>query len=138
MQVPKHVASREAGEDQVFRIRFGRVSTEFGVVRAFDGRLTRRDDAPSSIVAPIVLGPLTTVARPNNHSREVMGFGHAHPLWYTCIHVYIISRPRANLKDLTMTPETIAIELRTELMAGVLRPGAELSQVELAERFGVS
>lgn len=37
-----------------------------------------------------------------------------------------------------MTPEAIATELRTELMAGVLRPGAELSQVELAERFGVS
>ena len=37
-----------------------------------------------------------------------------------------------------MTPETIAAELRTELMAGVLRPGADLSQVELAERFGVS
>ena len=29
-----------------------------------------------------------------------------------------------------MTPEAIATELRTELMAGVLRPGAELSQVE--------
>src|SRR5579859_7763427 len=37
-----------------------------------------------------------------------------------------------------MTPETIATALRGELMAGVLRPGAELSQVELAERFGVS
>jgi DNA-binding GntR family transcriptional regulator len=37
-----------------------------------------------------------------------------------------------------VTPETIAAELRSELMAGVLRPGAELSQVELAERFGVS
>ena len=37
-----------------------------------------------------------------------------------------------------MTPETIAAELRRELMAGVLRPGAELPQVELAERFGVS
>lgn len=37
-----------------------------------------------------------------------------------------------------MTPEAIATELRTELMAGVLRPGAELSQVVLAERFGVS
>lgn len=37
-----------------------------------------------------------------------------------------------------MTPETIAGELRRELMAGVLRPGADLSQVELAERFGVS
>lgn len=37
-----------------------------------------------------------------------------------------------------MTPETIAAELRTELMAGILRPGADLSQVELAERFGVS
>lgn len=37
-----------------------------------------------------------------------------------------------------MTPETIATALRGELMAGVLRPGAELSQVELAQRFGVS
>ncbi|MBV9563517.1 MAG: GntR family transcriptional regulator [Bradyrhizobium sp.] len=32
----------------------------------------------------------------------------------------------------------IAAELRSELMAGTLRPGAELSQVMLAERFGVS
>ncbi|MBO1908753.1 GntR family transcriptional regulator [Microvirga sp. 3-52] len=37
-----------------------------------------------------------------------------------------------------MTPEIIAAELRAELMAGTLRPGAELSQVVLAERFGVS
>lgn len=37
-----------------------------------------------------------------------------------------------------MSPETIAAELRAELMAGVLRPGTDLSQVELAERFGVS
>ncbi len=37
-----------------------------------------------------------------------------------------------------MTPERIAAELRRELMAGVLRPGTDLSQVELAERFGVS
>lgn len=37
-----------------------------------------------------------------------------------------------------MTPETIAAELRRELLAGILRPGADLSQVELAERFGVS
>jgi DNA-binding GntR family transcriptional regulator len=37
-----------------------------------------------------------------------------------------------------MTPETIAAELRSELMAGTLRPGTELSQVTLAERFGVS
>jgi DNA-binding GntR family transcriptional regulator len=37
-----------------------------------------------------------------------------------------------------MTPETIASELRGELMAGVLRPGTDLSQVELAQRFGVS
>lgn len=37
-----------------------------------------------------------------------------------------------------MTPDTIAAELRAELMAGVLRPGADLSQVVLAERFGVS
>jgi len=37
-----------------------------------------------------------------------------------------------------MTPENIAAELRSELMAGTLRPGAELSQVGLAERFGVS
>jgi DNA-binding GntR family transcriptional regulator len=37
-----------------------------------------------------------------------------------------------------VTPEAIATELRGELLAGVLRPGAELSQVELAERFGVS
>lgn len=37
-----------------------------------------------------------------------------------------------------MTPETIAAKLRSELMAGVLRPGADLSQVELAARFGVS
>ncbi|RUL79941.1 GntR family transcriptional regulator [Dyella choica] len=37
-----------------------------------------------------------------------------------------------------MTPEMIASELRGELMAGVLRPGTDLSQVELAERFGVS
>jgi DNA-binding GntR family transcriptional regulator len=37
-----------------------------------------------------------------------------------------------------MTPETIAAELRAELMAGTLRPGAELSQVALAGRFGVS
>jgi DNA-binding GntR family transcriptional regulator len=37
-----------------------------------------------------------------------------------------------------MTPETIAAELRAELMAGVLRPGTDLSQVMLAERFGVS
>src|SRR6185369_12849834 len=32
----------------------------------------------------------------------------------------------------------IATALRGELMAGVLRPGADLSQVDLAERFGVS
>jgi DNA-binding GntR family transcriptional regulator len=37
-----------------------------------------------------------------------------------------------------MTPETIAAELRRELLAGSLAPGAELSQVVLAERFGVS
>jgi DNA-binding GntR family transcriptional regulator len=37
-----------------------------------------------------------------------------------------------------MTPDMIAAELRWELMAGTLRPGAELSQVVLAERFGVS
>jgi DNA-binding GntR family transcriptional regulator len=37
-----------------------------------------------------------------------------------------------------MAPETIAAELRGELMAGILRPGAELSQVLLARRFGVS
>lgn len=37
-----------------------------------------------------------------------------------------------------MTPEAIAAELRAELMAGVLRPGAELPQATLAERFGVS
>lgn len=37
-----------------------------------------------------------------------------------------------------MTPETIAAELRRELLAGILRPGTDLSQVELAERFGVS
>jgi len=37
-----------------------------------------------------------------------------------------------------MTPETIAAELRRELLAGGLPPGAELSQVVLAERFGVS
>src|SRR5579883_1117401 len=37
-----------------------------------------------------------------------------------------------------MTPDAIAAELRTELMAGRFRPGAELSQVTLADRFGVS
>jgi DNA-binding GntR family transcriptional regulator len=37
-----------------------------------------------------------------------------------------------------VTPANIAAELRSELMAGTLRPGAELSQVGLAERFGVS
>jgi len=37
-----------------------------------------------------------------------------------------------------MTPETIAAELRTELMAGTLRPGSQLPQVALAERFRVS
>ena len=37
-----------------------------------------------------------------------------------------------------MTPETIAAELRRDLLAGVLRPGADLSQVALAARFGVS
>ena len=37
-----------------------------------------------------------------------------------------------------MSPVSIATELRTQLMAGKVRPGAELSQVELAERFGVS
>ena len=37
-----------------------------------------------------------------------------------------------------MTPDMIAAELRSELMTGTLRPGAELSQVVLAERFGVS
>ncbi|AIF48834.1 GntR family transcriptional regulator [Dyella japonica] len=37
-----------------------------------------------------------------------------------------------------MTPETIASQLRGELMSGLLRPGADLSQVELAQRFGVS
>jgi DNA-binding GntR family transcriptional regulator len=37
-----------------------------------------------------------------------------------------------------VTPETIAAELRSELMAGTLAPGAELSQVVLADRFGVS
>jgi DNA-binding GntR family transcriptional regulator len=37
-----------------------------------------------------------------------------------------------------MTPETIASELRAELMAGALHPGTALSQVELAQRFGVS
>lgn len=37
-----------------------------------------------------------------------------------------------------MSPETIADELRRELMAGILRPGADLPQVGLAQRFGVS
>ena len=37
-----------------------------------------------------------------------------------------------------MTPDTIAAELRSELMTGTLAPGAELSQVVLAARFGVS
>lgn len=37
-----------------------------------------------------------------------------------------------------MNPETIAAELRRDLLAGGLPPGAELSQVVLAERFGVS
>jgi DNA-binding GntR family transcriptional regulator len=37
-----------------------------------------------------------------------------------------------------MTPDLVAAKLRAELMAGALRPGAELSQVALAERFGVS
>ncbi len=37
-----------------------------------------------------------------------------------------------------MTPEAIAADLRAELMAGQLRPGDDLSQVRLADRFGVS
>ncbi|MGL4635814.1 MAG: GntR family transcriptional regulator [Beijerinckiaceae bacterium] len=37
-----------------------------------------------------------------------------------------------------MAPEVIATQLRTEMMTGILHPGTELSQVVLAERFGVS
>jgi len=37
-----------------------------------------------------------------------------------------------------MAPERIAAQLRAGLTTGVLRPGTELSQVLLAERFGVS
>jgi DNA-binding GntR family transcriptional regulator len=37
-----------------------------------------------------------------------------------------------------MNPEAIAAELRRELLAGGLPPGADLSQVVLAKRFGVS
>jgi DNA-binding GntR family transcriptional regulator len=37
-----------------------------------------------------------------------------------------------------MTPDAIAATLRAELMAGILRPGDDLAQVALAERFGVS
>ncbi len=37
-----------------------------------------------------------------------------------------------------MTPQAIAAALRAELMAGSLRPGDELPQAALAERFGVS
>ena len=43
-----------------------------------------------------------------------------------------------NAEEPLMTPDMIAAELRSELMAGTLRPGAELAQVGLAERFGVS
>lgn len=37
-----------------------------------------------------------------------------------------------------MTPSAIAAELSADLLAGKIRPGEELSQVALAERFGVS
>jgi DNA-binding GntR family transcriptional regulator len=43
-----------------------------------------------------------------------------------------------NAGSFGMTPDMIAAALRSELMVGTLRPGAELSQVVLAERFGVS
>src|SRR5689334_2569693 len=58
-----------------------------------------------------------------------------------CIHVYIstIRWPGGQWMGAgAVTPESIATALRGELMAGVLRPGAELSQVDLADRFGVS
>jgi DNA-binding GntR family transcriptional regulator len=50
-----------------------------------------------------------------------------------CIPVYINRNPGVD-----MTAHLIASELRTDLVEGTLRPGAELSQVELAKRFGVS
>lgn len=37
-----------------------------------------------------------------------------------------------------MSPDKIAIDLRRSLLSGEVRPGAELSQVTLADRFGVS
>lgn len=37
-----------------------------------------------------------------------------------------------------MTPDEIAAELRADLLSGRLRPGAELQQTDLAERFAVS
>lgn len=37
-----------------------------------------------------------------------------------------------------MTPDRIAAALRAELMAGTLRPGDDLPQVALSDRFGVS
>ncbi len=37
-----------------------------------------------------------------------------------------------------MTPDAIAAQLRADLMAGTLRPGDDLAQGALAERFGVS
>jgi DNA-binding GntR family transcriptional regulator len=53
-------------------------------------------------------------------------------------YVYIVPQPWMMRESSPMTPHAIAAELRTELMAGGFRPGAELSQVALADRFGVS
>src|SRR5262245_20367755 len=54
------------------------------------------------------------------------------------VYMYTYLEPMVNAGSFGMTPDMIAAALRSELMMGTLRPGAELSQVVLAERFGVS
>lgn len=57
---------------------------------------------------------------------------------YTRIHAYnAVPQPATRARP-PVTPQSIAATLRAELMAGTLRPGDDLSQVALADRFGVS
>src|SRR5579872_1144901 len=89
VQVPKHVASRQAGQQQVLRVRLGWVSAKIGVVRAFDGRLSRGNDAPRPVVSPVASRSLAAITRPDDLSREVMCAGrHEYSLMGTWTRVY--------------------------------------------------